>query len=75
LVEDVLKIENEKGLNFVVVCGDFNEGEDESSRPRYEIMSNAGFFTDGSVATTRPEALGVRHKGHVDWIYFKKLLT
>jgi len=73
LVEDVLKVDNEKGLDFVVICGDFNEGEDESSRPRYETMHNAGFFTDGSVEATRPEALDVRHKGHVDWIYFKKL--
>lgn len=73
LVEDVLKVDNEKGLDFVIVCGDFNEGEDESSRPRHEIMHNAGFITDGSTESTRPEALDVRHKGHVDWIYFKKL--
>jgi endonuclease/exonuclease/phosphatase family metal-dependent hydrolase len=75
LVEDVLKVDNKKSLDFVVVCGDFNEGENESSRPRHEIMHNAGFFTDGSVETTRPEAMDVRHKGHVDWIYFKKLST
>lgn len=77
LVEDVLKVgnDNEKRLDFVVVCGDFNEGEDEPSRPRHEIMQNAGFFTDGSVEATRPEALDVRHKGHVDWIYFKKIST
>lgn len=73
LVEDALKVHNDSKLDFVVVCGDFNEGEEESPRPRYEIMQNHDFFTDGSVATTRPEALDVRHKGHVDWIYFKKL--
>jgi endonuclease/exonuclease/phosphatase family metal-dependent hydrolase len=73
LVEDVLKLDNEKELDFVIVCGDFNEGEDESLRPRYEIMYNAGFITDGTVESTRPEALDVRHKGHVDWIYLKKL--
>lgn len=73
LVEDILQVNPENELDFVVVCGDFNEGEDEPFRPRYEIMQNAGFFTDGSVEPTRPEALDVRHKGHVDWIYFKKL--
>lgn len=72
LVEDVLKSSVEEGLDFLVVCGDFNEGENELTRPRYEIMHNAGFFTDGSIEATRPEALDVRHKGHVDWIYFKK---
>lgn len=70
LVEDVQK---EDGVDFVVICGDFNEGEDESSRPRSEILQNAGFITDGSTLSTRPEALNARHKGHVDWIYFKKL--
>lgn len=73
LIEDVLQDNSEYELDFVVVCGDFNEGEDEPFRPRCEIMQNAGFFTDGSVEPTRPEALDVRHKGHVDWIYFKKL--
>jgi len=75
LVKDVLEVSNrnEKDLDFVVVCGDFNESENESSRPRYEIMHEAGFFTDGSEEATRPEALNVRHKGHVDWVYFKNL--
>lgn len=73
LVDDVLQFDNRKKLDFVIVCGDFNEGENETERPRYKIMQNAGFMTDGSVAATRPEALNVRHNGHVDWIYFKKL--
>lgn len=73
LVEDVLMIDAQGGIDFVIVCGDFNEGEDDLSRPRYEIMRNAGFFTDGSIEATRPEALEVRHKGHIDWIYFKQL--
>lgn len=73
LVEDVQKINDDERSDFVVVCGDFNEGEDEPLRPRQEIMQNAGFITDGSLETTRPEALDVRHKGHVDWIYFKKI--
>ena len=72
LVEDVLK-SNDEELDFAVVCGDFNEGEDEPLRPRYEMMQNAGFITDGSTETTRPEALDVTHKGHVDWIYVKKI--
>jgi len=38
-------------------------------------MQKAGFVTDGSVDATRPEALNVRHNGHVDWIYFKKMTT
>lgn len=71
LVEDVLK--ESKGQEFVVVCGDFNEGESEPSRPRSQIMQEAGFITDGSLVPTRPEVLKVRHKGHIDWIYFKKL--
>lgn len=37
---------------------------------RFEIMNKEGFQTDGSTASTRPENLEVRHKGHVDWIYF-----
>ncbi len=73
LVEDVQKINKGENIDFVVVCGDFNEGENESFRPRFEIMQKAGFITDGSIARTRPEALDVRHNGHVDWIYFKKL--
>jgi endonuclease/exonuclease/phosphatase family metal-dependent hydrolase len=73
LVDDVLKVDDKMELDFVVVCGDFNEGEQETWRPRYDIMHDADFFTDGSVAATRPENLEVRHKGHVDWIYFKKL--
>lgn len=72
LVDDILQVDN-KELDFVVVCGDFNEGENESERPRYEIMQKAGFVTDGSVDATRPETLNVRHNGHVDWIYFKKM--
>lgn len=75
LVEEILQIDNGTELDFVLVCGDFNEGENEPSRPRYEIMQNAGFVTDGSVDTTRPEALNVRHNGHVDWMYFKKIST
>lgn len=73
LVEDALQMDNGKELDFVVVCGDFNEGQNEPERPRYEIMQKAGFITDGSVETTRPEALNVRHNGHVDWIYFNKM--
>lgn len=72
LIEDLLKDTN-TNTDFMVLCGDFNEGEDESIRPRAKIMEQAGFFTDGSLETTRPEALDVRHKGHVDWIYFKTL--
>lgn len=73
LVEDILQIDNTKDIDFVVVCGDFNEGESEPIRPRYEIMQKADFITDGAIDTTRPEALNVRHNGHVDWIYFKKI--
>lgn len=72
LVRDVLNVDT-IGIDFVVVCGDFNEGENEFKQPRYEIMDQAGFMTDGSVVPTRPEALNVRHNGHVDWIYFKKI--
>lgn len=72
LVDDILQVDN-KEIDFIVVCGDFNEGENEPERPRYEIMQKAGFVTDGSVDATRPEALNVRHNGHVDWIYFKKM--
>ena len=71
LVEDVTACDPE--IDFIVLCGDFNEGAEESSRPRYEIMHQAGFITDGSVEPTRPEAINTRHKGHVDWIYFKNL--
>lgn len=73
LIEDVLDLGDESKLDFVVVCGDYNEGQDETSRPRFEIMQSSGFYTDGSEESTRPEALEVRHKGHVDWIYFKKI--
>lgn len=59
-------------VDFIALCGDFNEGENESVRPRSEIMRKAGFVNDGSTAPTRPEAIKVRHNGHVDWIYFKK---
>jgi len=60
-------------ISFIVVCGDFNEGEGETERPRAWIMEKFGFLTDGSIDSTRPEALDVRHKGHVDWIYFRKI--
>lgn len=69
LVEEVQR--DTSGIDFIVLCGDFNEGEAEEIRPRFQIMQQAGFITDGSFAPTRPEALSVRHKGHIDWIYFK----
>lgn len=73
LVQDVLHRNLPADTDFVALCGDFNEGEDEAERPREAIMRLAGFFSDGLTATTRPEALDVRHKGHVDWLYFKAL--
>lgn len=73
LVQDAIQMDESSNLDFIVLCGDFNEGEDELFRPRQEIMQLAGFFTDGSTLPTRPETLNVRHKGHVDWIYFKKI--
>lgn len=73
LVDDCLKIDRKQNLDFVVVCGDFNEGEGELERPRYALMANAGFYTDDSVEATRPEMLDVEHHGHIDWIYFKKI--
>lgn len=73
LVEETLQFDHEKELDFIIICGDFNEGENELERPRHDIMQHAGFMTDGSVKTTRPEALNVRHNGHVDWIYFKNM--
>lgn len=72
LVKDML----EPSLSIVdmaIVCGDFNEGQDQNDRPRYEIMHQAGFIDDGNEASTRPESLNTRHKGHIDWIYFKQL--
>lgn len=73
LVQEVLKGKGIEKVDIAIVCGDFNEGEGESERPRYKIMQQAQFISDGSTLTTRPEALDVRHNGHVDWIYFKKL--
>lgn len=70
LVNDV-QADSEQ-IDFIALCGDFNEGENEVVRPRSEIMLKAGFFSDGSTEATRPEAMQVRHNGHVDWIYFKK---
>ncbi len=71
LVKDVLNIKTPYNIDLAVVFGDFNEGENENYRPRAEIMQEAGFYSDGSTLTTRPETLDVRHNGHVDWIYFK----
>lgn len=73
LVKEVLKLNAEEKIDFIAVCGDFNEGAEEEHRPRFEIMSDHGFETDGSTLPTRPEALNVRHNGHVDWIYFKNI--
>lgn len=71
LVGDIQKDTQE--IDILVVCGDFNESHDEKQRPRAEILQKAGFVTDGSTASTRADGLNVRHKGHIDWIYFKKL--
>ncbi len=65
--------QNIEAISFIVVCGDFNEGEEVIERPRARMMTESSFLTDGSTASTRPEALDVRHKGHVDWIYFRKI--
>lgn len=73
LVKEALKVNVNESIDFVVLCGDFNEGEKDSQRPRFEIMNCNGFITDGSTAPTRPESLNVRHNGHIDWIYFKSL--
>jgi len=71
LVADIKQ--NTEAIALIVVCGDFNEGEEEIERPRAQIMAGSGFLTDGSTTSTRPEALDVRHKGHVDWIYFHEV--
>lgn len=72
LIEDMNK--KSEDVSLFIVCGDFNEGEGEVERPRAWVMNKSGFISDGSLAPTRPE--GIRdtiHKGHVDWIYFRKL--
>lgn len=71
MVQDILNPAQLRKTDLVVVCGDFNEGHDETERPRFDSMTRAGFITDGSTASTRPEAIKTNHKGHVDWIFFK----
>jgi len=73
LAHDVLSSAKKDHVDFSVVCGDFNEGEAEAERPRARVMEENGFISDGSTDSTRSEALKVRHKGHVDWIYFKNI--
>jgi len=72
LIEDINK--KNDSISLFIVCGDFNEGEEEDERPRALIMENSGFITDGSTAPTRPEGIrDTHHQGHVDWIYFRKM--
>lgn len=73
LLQDDLLQDNQKHLDFIVVLGDFNEGEAEKERPRYNLMTKYGFLTDGSTVSTRTEDKFARHKGHVDWIFVKNL--
>lgn len=73
LVNDALTPSSDS-IDLVVICGDFNEGHKEASRPRYDFMCQEGFATDGSLIPTRPEdILDTHHMGHVDWIFFKNL--
>jgi endonuclease/exonuclease/phosphatase family metal-dependent hydrolase len=73
LIQDVLNPITLQKIDFIIVTGDFNEGEEEPIRSRAKIMQETGFITDGSTLSTRSESVEVRHKGHVDWIYFKKI--
>ena len=75
LVEDVLNTASLDRLDFVVVTGDFNEGDGGANRPRAEIMEAHGFINDGSISNTRNNLPTVVHKGHVDWIYAKIIST